>query len=232
MTEEKVTQVEGEKGTRAPAGEAPGELITTCTPAYRVGRFLSGCELKLVHRMSVKGREHLPQDEGYLIVSNHQSFLDIPLVAAAIPERHVCFVARASLAKSRFMAWLMRRCGAVLIQRGAADRQALGDMVTHLKAQDVVCVFPEGTRSVDGKLQEFLPGALFAAKRARAQLIPAAITGSLEALPRDARLPRFRRIGIEFGPPIDGSRRDAMDVARERIAGMIGDGRFGNIRGS
>jgi len=213
------------------AAEEP-ERITWSTPAYRFGRFLSWCELRLLHRMKVEGKEHLPREGSFLIVSNHQSFLDIPLVAAALMERHVCFVARATLARSRFMAWLMRRSGAVLIQRGAADRRALSEMVEHLRAGDAVCVFPEGTRSPDGRLGEFLPGALFAARRARVPLVPAGIHGALDAMPRDARFPRLRRVGIRFGPPIDGSLPEAMELARERIAGMIGDGRFGNMSGS
>ena len=222
--------------TSAPDPARPGpersELITWPTPAYRLGRRLCWCELKLVHRLRVEGKQLLPRQGGYLIVANHQSFLDIPLVAAALMERHVCFVARATLARSRALAWLMRRSGAVLIQRGAGDRQALADMVAHLVAGDVVCVFPEGTRSLDGSLGEFLPGALFAAKRARAPIVPAGIRGAFEVLPRNARYPRPRRVGIRFGQPIEGSDRDAMDRAREAILGMIGDGRFGNIRGS
>ncbi|HED65789.1 MAG TPA: 1-acyl-sn-glycerol-3-phosphate acyltransferase, partial [Planctomycetes bacterium] len=168
-----------------------------------------------------EGREHLPADGGYLLVSNHQSFLDIPIVAAALPDRHVCFVARESLARSRPLAWLMRRSGAILIRRGASDRRALSEMVEHLRAGDVVCVYPEGTRSADGTVGEFLPGALFASKRARVPIVPTAIWGAHRALPRDAVVPRPARITIRFGEPVDGGAKDAMELARESILGMI-----------
>ena len=213
--------------------ERPAEepLITTATLPYRVGRFLTGTWLRTLHRLSVEGREHLPREGGVLLVSNHQSFLDIPVVAAGA-RRHVCFVARDTLAESRFLAWIMRESGAVLIRRGTADRQALGEMVRHLEAGDAVCVFPEGTRSRDGSLGEFRQGALFAAKRARVPIVPVGIRGAIEALPRGKSLPSPRRIGIRFGAPIDGSRRDSMEIAREAISGMIGDGRFGKMRSS
>ena len=215
-----------------PEAPAPGELLTEATWAYRVGRLCCRLELGLLHRLQVEGREHVPAEGGFLVVCNHQSFLDIPIVAAALSRRHVSFVARETLANFAPLAWLMRRCGAVLIRRGVADRRALNEMIEHLRAGDVVCVFPEGTRSPDGRLGTFLPGALFAARRARVPILPAGIRGACDAMPRDAKLPRPRRVGIRFGEPIDGQRKDAMDVARERIAGMIGNGKFGNIPGS
>ncbi len=208
------------------------ELITHSTPVYRIGRGVCRIELALLHRLRVTGIEHVPKSGGVLLVANHQSFLDIPIVSAMLPHRHVCFVARDSLTRSRFLAFMLRHSGAILIRRGAADRRALTDMVEHLRAGDAVCVYPEGTRSSDGSLGEFKPGALFAAKRARVPIVPIGIRGAIDALPRSAKLPRPRRIAVSVGAPIDGRDPDAMNLARESIAGMIGDGRYGTMRGS
>lgn len=197
------------------------ERITWSTLAYRVGRRLCWLELRIWHRLRVRGREHLPEGGPFLLVANHQSFLDIPIVAAALMDRHVCFVARESLANFRPLGWLMRRSGAILIRRGSSDRAALTEMVEHLRAGDLVCVYPEGTRSPDGSLREFLPGALFAAKRARVPIVPVAIQGAHRALPRGGVFPRPARITLRFGPPVDGARKDAMDAARTWIAGVI-----------
>jgi 1-acyl-sn-glycerol-3-phosphate acyltransferase len=215
----------------AKSSAAGRDLITWSTPVFRAGRFACKVELKLLHRLSVHGRENVPTEGGVLLVCNHQSFLDIPIVAASL-KRHVCFVARESLARSRFLAFLMHHSGAVLIKRGVADRQALQDMVGHLRAGDCVAVYPEGTRSRDGSLGEFRAGALFAAKRARVPIVPAGIRGAFEALPRDAKLPRPRRVALSYAPPIDGRDPEAMDRAREAIAAMIGDGRYGTMSGS
>ena len=212
---------------QSPQAEQAPPLITHKTLMYSATRFLTGLELSLMHRLRVLDAHHIPAEGPGLIVCNHQSFLDIPIIANATPNRrHVCFVARASLAKSRFMALLMRQCGAVLIKRGAAERAALNEMIAHLKAGDLVCVFPEGTRSSDGTLGEFLPGAVFAAKRARVPLIPAGIRGAYLAMPRSSKLPfpRFKPISVRFAAPIDASQRDCLEQAKAAIQGMVGDG--------
>jgi len=221
-----------EPPAQEPSAQRDAPLIAHSTPVYRVGRMVCRIELRLCHRLSVTGVENVPREGGVLLVANHQSFLDIPIVSAILPHRHVCFVARDSLTRSRFLAFLLHHSGAVLIRRGAADRRALGEMVEHLRAGDAVCVYPEGTRSSDGSLGEFRPGALFAAKRARVPIVPIGIRGAIDALPRTAKLPRLRRIAVSVGDPIDGSDPEAMNLARESIAGMIGDGRYGTILGS
>lgn len=195
---------------------------------YRFGRFVSGSFLVAWNRLRVEGREHVPSTGGVLIVGNHQSFLDIPAVAWAA-RRHVAFVARESLARSRFLAWLMRESGAVLVRRGVGDRSALRAMAAHLEAGDCVAVFPEGTRSRDGSLGEFRGGALFVARRAGVPILPVGIRGAVDALPRDARFPRPRRIGVRFGAPVAPDAPDALERARDAIAAMIGDGGFASV---
>ena len=202
--------------------QASPPLITEITPTYRVTRAFSKLWLALYNRFEVRGRENVPETGGVMIVANHASFLDIPIVAVSLP-RHVCFVARETLARSRFIAFQMREAGAVLIRRGSADRQALKDMLAHLAAGDCVAVFPEGTRTSDGSVGEFKAGALFAAKRARVPVVPAAIEGAFEAFPRGASLPRPRKIRVTYGEPIPGTEPDAMDRARAAILAMIGD---------
>jgi 1-acyl-sn-glycerol-3-phosphate acyltransferase len=199
------------------------------TPVYALTRFTTGVELALMHRCQYLDTHHVPLEGGALIVCNHQSFLDIPIIANATPNRrHVCFVARDSLANFKPLAWLMRQCRAVLIKRGAAERGALNEMIEHLKAGDLVCVFPEGTRSKDGSLGDFLPGAVFAAKRAKVALIPAGIRGAFKAMPRSSKLPlpRFKRISVRFGAAIDAQDRSALDQAKVVIQGLVGDGSF------
>jgi 1-acyl-sn-glycerol-3-phosphate acyltransferase len=155
-----------------------------------------------------------------LIASNHQSFLDIPLVAIAAP-RHVCFVARRSLARSGALAYVMRQCGAVLVEPGKADRTALREMVAHLEAGDCVAIFPEGTRAADGRLQAFKAGALLAARGAKVPIVPCAIRGTFHAWGKGARLPRPRRIELRFGPPVDPAAPDALERTREAIERML-----------
>jgi len=212
--------------SRSEAAREPvaAEILTHRTPGYWVAWALTRVFYALYFRESFEGREHLPPTGGVLILSNHQSFLDIPLLSHAV-RRHVCFVARDSLAKSKPLAWLMRTCGAVLIKRGAADRAALREMQQHLERGDVVVVFPEGTRTLDGSVQEFRPGAMLAARMAKVPIVPCAIRGAFTALGRNQSVPRPTKIRVRFGAPIDSSRADALDAAHAVISEMAGDGR-------
>jgi len=195
-------------------------LVVGSRPAYRIGRGLLVGYLGVFHRLRCEGLEHLPRSGGVLLVSNHQSFLDIPVLAVAAP-RHVAFVARSTLAESRFLGWLMRESGCVLVRRNSADRAALEGMIGHLERGDCVAVFPEGTRTADGSVGVFRAGAAVAARRAGVPIVPACIRGAFEAWPRSRRLPRPRRITVRFGPPLPADSRDVIEEARGRIEAML-----------
>lgn len=202
------------------------EVIVGSRPAYLAGRtFLVGY-LGLYHRFEKRGLEHLPKSGGALIVANHQSYLDIPILAVAAP-RHVAFVARASLESSRFLKWLMRESGVVLIHPNTPDRKALEGMIAHLEDGDCVAVFPEGTRTRDGALGTFRAGAAVAARRAGVPIIPACIQGAFEAWPRSSALPSPRKVRVRFGEPLAGEREGVMEEAKARIGAMLAEDRAG-----
>jgi 1-acyl-sn-glycerol-3-phosphate acyltransferase len=202
---------------------ARGQLIVHARPAYRLGRTLLVGYLGLWHRFRAEGVENLPARDGVLIVANHQSFLDIPILAVGAP-RHVAFVARSTLARSRFLDWLMRESGCVLIRQNSPDRAALESMIGHLEQGDCVAVFPEGTRTRDGAMGKFRAGAAVAARRSGAPIVPAAIFGAFEALPRKRVIPRPVRVRVRFGPPIPSEGHDALEQARTVIERMLADG--------
>lgn len=204
------------------ARPAPPAVIAHSTPAYRAGRATVWSYLTLFHRFSKAGIEHLPRAGGVLVVANHQSYLDIPILAAAAP-RHVAFVARASLEQSRFLKWIMRESGVVLIRPNTPDRAALEAMIAHLVAGDCVAVFPEGTRTRDGALGTFRAGAAVAARRAGVPIVPACIRGAFEAWPRTRALPLPRRVSVRFGEPLAGEREGVMELAKERIAALLAE---------
>ena len=207
----------GDDGHGPPGGEAPIAVLTEKTLTYRVVRQTVSTTLRTLFRARFAGEEHLPRRGGALIAANHQSYLDIPLVASST-RRHVAFVARDTLADSRALGWLMRQCGAVLIRRGKPDRQALREMVAHLEAGDLVCVFPEGTRSRDRSVGAFRGGALLAARLARVPIVPAAVRGTFDAWPRGGPL-RLARVALTFGAPLDPLATEA-EVVRERIVAL------------
>lgn len=204
-------------------GERP--LLVRRNAVYLTFQLAVRILFRTLYPARYRGTRELDLSGGALLVCNHQSFLDIPLVAAAL-DRHVCFVARDSLRSSRFMRWLIRSCGAIAIRRGQADRAALREMVEHLKAGDWVAIYPEGTRSRDGSVGEFKAGAVLVARQAGVPLIPVAIRGTLDAWPRGRRPALFQRVSIAFGQPLSASDPQALERCREAVVGMAGDGRY------
>ncbi|MEM7519087.1 MAG: lysophospholipid acyltransferase family protein [Planctomycetota bacterium] len=203
----------------APA-EAPQKILVEKTLPYRIARNAVWLWLKLFHRLEVHGGENLPREGAVMIASNHQSFLDIPIIASAT-NRHVCFVARNTLAKFKPLAWLMAKCGTVLIGRGTADRAAMRLMGEHLSLGDCLAIFPEGTRSKDGTLGQFKGGAVVTARRAGVPIVPAGIRGPNRVLPSGAWLPRPVKIEIAFGEAIDPADPEAADKLRAAVASLI-----------
>jgi 1-acyl-sn-glycerol-3-phosphate acyltransferase len=130
------------------------------------------------------------------LVSNHQSHLDPVLVGIACP-RQMRFLARHTLFHWP-MSWLIRSLGAVPIDR---ERGGLGGIKTTLKLLqegEAVLVFPEGTRTQDGRLQPLMPGFSALARRSGATLVPVAIDGAFAAMPRGSRFPRSAPIKLSF----------------------------------
>ena len=211
------------KPVPVPVRHADGEpeLLTTPTFVYRLIVGSLAVLYRLFFRLRLRGLEHLPREGRALIVANHASYLDIPLVAIAARPRHVSFMARESLANSRFLAWVMRSCGAVLVARGRGDRPALRRSAAHLEAEDLVAIFAEGTRTQDGTLGAFRKGATLAARMGRAPLVPCALRGTYFALPRGRRLPRPCLLEVQFFPAIDSADEHALERAHELIAAAL-----------
>ncbi len=203
----------------ATEGTAPHPPRITRSWVYMlVIGFTHLCTLVWPFPTRASGREHLPRGQGGLIVCNHASWLDIPLLAKGAKGRHVCFVARQTLSNSRILAFVMESCGAVLIDPHSGDRKALKRVVEHLKAGDLVTMFAEGTRSKDGRLGSFKRGALMAARQARVPVIPCALLGTHKAWGRPMGTPRPARLAVRFGPPVDPKESDALHQVRAWIA--------------
>jgi 1-acyl-sn-glycerol-3-phosphate acyltransferase len=155
-----------------------------------------------------------------LLVANHQSHLDPVLIGLACP-RQLKFLARVGLFFWPF-SWWIRALGAVKIDR----ESALGGIKTALKLLkdgNAVAVFPEGSRTFDGLIHEFLPGFCVLARRSGATIVPVAIDGAFAAMPRGSILVRPARITLAFTPRITpneyGMLSDAelIDLVTERL---------------
>ena len=158
---------------------------------------------RLLFRLQVSGQDHIPRTGGVLIAANHSSYLDIPILGCALP-RQASFIGRMDLF-SGIVGTILRYLGWIPIRRERVDRKAFDEAVARLKAGRVVVIYPEGTRSPDGRLQPGKPGIGMIAAAAGCPVVPALLEGTYEALPPGASWIRVRPIRVTFGQPMDFS---------------------------
>lgn len=169
--------------------------------------FYSFCRLillvlfKLFFGFAASGPEKFPARGGFIIASNHRSFLD-PIIIAITSRRQVCFIARDTLFQNPFFGLLIRGLKAYPIRRGSADRDALHQAVRLVRNGNPVLMFPEGTRSADGSFLNPKAGLGFVIARLGCPVVPVYIYGSYEAFPKGARQIKRSRIQAAVGEPI------------------------------
>ena len=179
--------------------------------------------MRLVYRPVVEGRENVPKRGAVILASNHLSFIDsvvIPLVA----PRPVVFLAKAEyFTGTGFKGWLSRSfftaIDAVPVERGThrAAQASLDAALEALNNGNAFGIYPEGKRSLDGRLYRGRTGVAWLALTSGAQVVPVALAGTQDIQPVGSRIPRVRRVTVRFGEPLDFSDR-ARAVSEGRTA--------------
>jgi 1-acyl-sn-glycerol-3-phosphate acyltransferase len=154
-----------------------------------------------VYRVRYSGRRNIPTIGGVLVVSNHQSHLDPPLVGIGCP-RQMNYLARDTLFRFAPFRWLISSVDAIPIDREGIGLGGIKESLRRLKRGEMVLIFPEGTRSHDGQIAPFRPGFTALAARSGAAILPVAIEGAFQAWPRWRNWPGSGRIRVRFGAPI------------------------------
>ncbi len=165
---------------------------------------LLGPALRLLFRPKVTGLENIPREGGAIVAANHVSFLDPLLLPLVVPRRRVMFLTKVKYIDKPLLRWIL--AGAGVIPVATDDPRAVGESVTAavevVRSGQLVGIFPEGTRSPDGRLYRGKTGVARVALESGAPVIPVGIIGTDLAFPRGARLPRPRSVRIVFGPSI------------------------------
>ena len=179
---------------------------------------------RLVFRVRVSGVENIPTSGGVIVAANHVSFLDIPLLAYSL-IRHANFIAKKELFTIPVLGTLLRLLGAIPIDREKIDRSAIREIMKKLNSGNVVVIYPEGTRSLNGKLQAGKPGVGFIVRMSGKKVVPAAIIGTDKAMPSGSWFLRPYPVTIRFGKPLDFSewKEDVKitKVIMDNIAGLL-----------
>ena len=163
-------------------------------------------------RISVRGAENLEPAGTYVYMANHCSLVDIPAMFAYLPYQFR-IMAKKELFYVPFMGWHLWTAGNFPVDRGDPRKTArsLRNVVEGVRKGKSLAVFPEGTRSADGKLQEFKPGSFKIAVRAGVPVVPVAIRGTHEILPKHSLVPRPGKVEVIIGKPVctrDSSEKD------------------------
>jgi 1-acyl-sn-glycerol-3-phosphate acyltransferase len=171
---------------------------------YRIVSFLCRVVLRtwFGRDLVIDGRENVPRDGPLLVVSNHLSNIDPTLFGGYAPGAFFC-ITKQELFKNRFFAWVLAGCNCFPVDRGSADRWALRTSLDILAARGRLLIFVEGTRATAPGMKQAEAGVGFLARRSGARVLPVAVWGTEQALPRGRRLPRRVPIRMVFGTPVD-----------------------------
>ncbi|MGH9041080.1 MAG: lysophospholipid acyltransferase family protein [Acidimicrobiia bacterium] len=172
--------------------------------------------LRVFYRVRVEGRQHVPNRGGAILASNHNAFCD-SLFLPAVLRRRLTYVAKAEYFENRRTAWFFRAIGQIPLRRGPGSewRRALDSAAAVLDEGKLFGIYPEGTRSKDGRLHRGHTGVAMLALRTGAPVIPVAIIGTRAAQPIGTLIARpFSRITIRFGAPLDFTEYAGRDKER------------------
>ncbi|WP_342512227.1 lysophospholipid acyltransferase family protein [Sporosarcina sp. FSL K6-1522] len=178
---------------------------------YPLGKFLCSVAFYPLHRIKVIGKENFPKEGGVLLCANHIDNLDPPIVGITCP-RPVHFMAKEELFSVPILKTILPSIKAYPVKRGMSDREAFRNTLKHLKAGNVVGLFPEGTRSKTGELGEGLAGAGFFALKGEAVVMPCAIIGPYKP---------FKRLKVVYGKPIDITPYRENRTSSEEVTAVI-----------
>jgi 1-acyl-sn-glycerol-3-phosphate acyltransferase len=171
----------------------------------------------LFFRVRSYGRENIPRNGPFVLISNHQSYLD-PMLCGCPIKRHVSFLARESLFNHWLFGRMITSVGTIPLKLGEADISAMRKVIDVLKQNRGVCLFPEGTRSDDGKITPFKPGFGLLCRRGKAAVVPVVIDGAFECWPRHQRLFSPGSISVCYGKAISAEQaRNMGDVKLAQV---------------
>ena len=183
---------------------------------------------KFVFRGQLIGRENIPQKNSYIMVSNHGSLLDPPLLGHAL-RRNISFMAKAELFKIPLLGFIIKACGAYPVKRGIVDKNTIKTACKKLSNDNCIGIFIDGTRQKNGRVNKPKQGAALLAFKNQKLLLPVAIVNSHRLIRFKFFIPLFSKIVIKVGkpvqPPKSSSRDDLNTVTlniQENINNLIG----------
>ncbi|MEO7235797.1 MAG: lysophospholipid acyltransferase family protein [Lapillicoccus sp.] len=209
---------------------------------YRLGHTVLKPLSRVLYRPTIRGAEHVPLAGGVILASNHLSFIDSFAIPLAAP-RQVHFLAKDDYFTGTGLRGTVTRemfesLGAIPVDRRSsrAAQESLDAALGVLGQGEAFGIYPEGTRSRDGRLYRGRTGVGFLALTAKVPVVPVALAGTEDIQPVDARVPRLAKVSVTFGAPMDfaqryagvpqgRARREVTDEIMDAIAALSGQRR-------
>ena len=193
-----------------------------------VSKFIVFPIYKFLFKGHLIGRENIPQKDSFILVSNHGSLLDPPLLGHAI-GRNISFMAKAELFKIPIIGFIIKACGAYPVKRGIADKNTIKIACSKLSNNNCIGIFIDGTRQKNGRVNKPKQGAALLAFKNKKLLLPVAIVNSHRLIRFKFCIPLFSKIVIKVGkpvPPPDSSSRNDLNsltmYLQDNINNLIG----------
>jgi 1-acyl-sn-glycerol-3-phosphate acyltransferase len=168
---------------------------------YEFCRFIVRLTTMLAFQTRCTGQENIPKTGAVLMVANHQSHLDPPVIGSGCP-RHMHFIARETLFRFKPFGMLMHSLDAIPLNREGMGLAGVKETLRRLRQGKMVLVFPEATRSRDGEIGRLKPGFASMAVRGGAAILPVVIEGAYDVWPHRKRFPGLGAIHVHYGPPL------------------------------
>lgn len=187
-------------------------------------RFTTTWFISLFFKTRGIGIENIPETGPFVVVSNHASVLDPYLIGYTSVKREVGFMAKEELFQAPVFGAIIRNCGAFPVKRGTLDEAAITRFHDFLHSGKPLTLFPEGTRTLDGELQQAKKGVGLLLYNAKVPVIPAYVSGTFRSWPKGKLLPRPGETSVSYGPAIpleDLYRENAEKTTYRKIADRV-----------
>ena len=186
--------------------------------SYRLGWIFSRALFAVYFRWRVFGAENVPLNGGVILASNHASFLDPPLVGSGL-KRDINYLARESLFRFPGVGALLRSWNAVPVDRDGGGAAGLRAILDRLLAGGGIILFPEGTRTRDGRLQPARSGIGLIVVKSTTPVVPVRTFGTFEAWGRNHKFPRPKKVAVKYGVPrqFEKLRAEAKNCSKARL---------------
>lgn len=177
---------------------------------YRIMWFTIGLLIKLYWWVRARDRHLVPRDRGAILASNHVAAID-PVLICMVFWRQVCWLAKVELVKARKVSWFFRGAGVIPVDRDAPQEESIEKAARVVKEGKLFGIFPEGTRSPDGRVYRGYTGVARVAQRSGAPVIPTAVLGSNRSHRKGRRVAKPVPCVVRFGAPMYFEIREGED---------------------